>query len=373
MAKPTGAICNLDCQYCYFLTKEALYPGSDFRMSADVLRAYIQQTFDARSSDQVTLAWQGGEPTIMGLDFYQEMMSLVAELSPEGVRVQHTLQTNGTLLDDAWCEFLRENDFLVGLSMDGPAQFHDSFRVDKGGKPTHARVMDAWNLLKKHSVEVNILCTVNSANSREPLAVYSFFRDELGARYIQFIPIVEETPDGVSERSVRPEEWGNFLRTVFDEWITKDVGKVFVQHFDVALENWHGLPASLCVFSETCGNALLLEHNGDLYSCDHYVDPEYLLGNILHKPIRELALLPKQKDFGLAKRDSLPSKCRQCDVLFACRGECPKLRITKTEEGEPGLHFLCEGYYSFFKHIDGPMKAMSQLLRNGRRASEIMP
>lgn len=372
MAKPTGAICNLDCEYCFFLSKESLYPGSDFRMHDDLLEIYVRQLMESQRGDRVTLVWQGGEPTMMGLPFFQRMMESVERHRPHHMHVDHAIQTNGTLLDDAWCEHFKQHNVLVGLSMDGPAALHDRYRVDKGGKPTHHRVLAAWELLKRHGVDVNLLCTVNSANAERPLDVYRYFRDELHADFLQFIPIVERDGDGVTDRSVGPEQWGAFLNAIFDEWVRHDVGSVFVQTFDVALGIWLGRPASLCVFAETCGTGLALEHNGDLYSCDHFVDPDHRLGNIREHHMLELIALPQQRKFGLDKRDQLPRQCRECSVRFACHGECPKNRFMTTTDGEPHLNYLCAGYLAFFTHIDAPMRAMAQLLREGRPAAEVM-
>jgi len=372
MAKPTGAICNLDCEYCFFLSKESLYPGSDFRMSDELLETYVSQLMESQRGNHVTFVFQGGEPTLMGLPFFERMVELVERHRPAHMRIDLAIQTNGTLLSDAWCRFLKQHNVLVGLSMDGPAPLHDRYRVDKGGKPTHHRVLAAWQRLREHGVDTNILCTVNSANSRQPLEVYRYFRDEVGAQYLQFIPIVEREGEGVSARSVVAEDWGAFLNAIFDEWVVRDVGSVFVQAFDVALGIWLGRGSSLCVFAETCGNALALEHNGDLYSCDHFVDAEHRLGNIREQHMLELVALPQQRRFGLDKRDGLPRKCRECSVLFACRGECPKNRFDITEDGEAGLNHLCAGYLSFFTHIDASMRTMARLLRAGREAGDIM-
>lgn len=372
MSKPTGAICNLDCEYCFFLAKESLYPGSDFRMSDDLLETYISQLIESQRSNHATFVFQGGEPTMMGLPFFERMVQLVEKHRPAHMQVDLAIQTNGTLLTDEWCRFLKQHNVLVGLSMDGPAALHDRYRVDKGGKPTHHRVLAAWERLRAHEVDTNILCTVNSANSEQPLEVYRYFRDELRADFLQFIPIVEREGDGVTHRSVRPGAWGTFLSTTFDEWVANDVGRVFVQTFDVALGIWLGRGSSLCVFAETCGNGLALEHNGDLYSCDHFVDPEHKLGNIRERHMLELIALPQQRKFGQDKRDGLTQQCRECPVLFACRGECPKSRFVTNERGEANHQYLCEGYLSFFTHIDAPMRAMAQLLRQGRFADKVM-
>jgi uncharacterized protein len=381
LAKPTGAICNLDCKYCFFLAKEELYPNSRFRMPDDVLESYIRQQLESQGSE-ATIAWQGGEPTLMGPDFFRRSIALVNEYRRPGQSVQYTIQTNGTLIDEEWCEFLRENKFLVGLSIDGPRELHDVYRVDKRGRPTFDKVIRAARLMQQYEVDFNVLCTVHAKNAEHPLEVYHYFRDELGARFIQFIPIVERiNADGrtllqegstVTERSVPSEKWGRFLITIFDEWVRRDVGTVFVQMFDAALASWVGAPPAVCVFSETCGDAVALEHNGDVYSCDHFVEPKYLLGNVMDTPIADLVSSPRQRAFGNAKRDTLPSYCRECEVRFACHGECPKNRFILTPDGEPGLNYLCAGYKAFFNHIDRPMRMMADLLRQGRFADEAM-
>ena len=379
LAKPSGPICNLDCEYCYFLSKEALYPGDRFRMSDEVLDAYVRQLFESQDGPEVVVAWQGGEPTLMGVEFFRRALAAVEQHRRPGQQVQHTIQTNATLLTDEWCELFAEHDFLVGVSIDGPPELHDAYRVDKRGNPTSAKVLHGLALLQSHDVECNVLCTVNSANQDHGLTVYRFFRDELDARYLQFIPIVErenesgfQEGDTVTERSVAPEAWGRFMIAVFDEWVMHDVGTVFVQTFDAALGAWLGLPASVCVFAETCGNAVALEHNGDLYSCDHFVEPEYLLGNIMQTQMVELVTSPKQRAFGDAKRDTLPTYCRECEVRFACNGECPKNRFTVAPDGEAGLNYLCAGYKAFFNHIDGTMRLMAGRVRVGGFADEVM-
>jgi uncharacterized protein len=382
LAKPTGAICNLNCQYCFFLAKEQLYPGSSFRMADDLLETYLQQLLAAHRTPEVTVAWQGGEPTLMGLDFFKRSIELVEKHKKPGQQVTHTLQTNGTRLTDDWGRFFKQHNFLVGLSIDGPQPLHDTYRVDKRDRGTFHQVMQGWQILKRHQVDINILCTVNAANGDHPLEVYRFFRDELGAEFIQFIPIIERVnEDGstliqsgnqVTERSVQPEQFGRFLIGVFDEWVRRDVGKVFVQHFDAALANWVGVPPSVCIFSKTCGTALALEHNGDLYSCDHFVEPDYKLGNIQDTPMIDLIASDQQRQFGQAKADTLPTYCQNCEVRFACNGGCPKNRFLETPDGEPGLNYLCAGYKAFFTHIDRPMGLMAQLLKQGRYADEVM-
>jgi uncharacterized protein len=379
MAKPTGARCNLRCDYCFFLEKADLYPGSDFRMSDEVLDAYVRQTVDAQQVPHVTLAWQGGEPTLMGLDFFRHAVEVESEALRPGMSVERTMQTNGVLLDEEWMEFLREHEYLVGLSLDGPRELHDVYRHDGAGRSVFDDVVAAAELMKAHGVEFNVLCTVNAANSERPLDVYRFFRDELGARFIQFIPIVEvdEPPaDGepgtVTDRSVRPEAYGGFLTAIFDEWVRHDVGEMFVQFFDGVLAAYVRGYSSLCVLRPTCGTGVALEHNGDLYSCDHFVDPDYLLGNILETPIAELAASEQQRAFGESKQTSLPRYCRECEYVFACNGECPKNRILVTPDGEPGLNWLCAGLKDFFAHTERPMRGMAELLRQGREAREIM-
>ena len=379
MVKPRGAICNLDCQYCFFLRKEALYPESSFRMSSDLLEEYTRQMIAAQQVPQVTFAWQGGEPTLMGLDFFRQAVAFQQKYSRPGMRIDNAFQTNGTLLNDEWGEFFKKHNFLVGLSLDGPRALHDAYRVDKGGQPTYGRVIAGLRILQKHQVEYNILSCVSSANAGHPLEVYHFFRDEVGAQYIQFIPIVErENTTGyqegtrVTKRSVTGRQYGRFLIEIFDEWVRRDVGKVYVQLFDVCLAVWVGEKAGLCIFEETCGNAMAIEHTGDLYSCDHFVEPRHFLGNIRQSPLIELASLEKQWEFGQAKRDSLPAYCRQCEVRFICNGGCPKDRLLRTPDGEPGLNYLGEGFKAFFTHVDQPMKIMASLLRQERAPAEIM-
>jgi uncharacterized protein len=397
LAKPTGAVCNLDCEYCFFLSKEMLYPGSRFRMADELLETYIQQLLESHRSREVMVAWQGGEPTLMGLDFFRRSIEYAKKYKKPLQEVVYSIQTNGTKLDDEFCSFLKEHNFLVGLSVDGPREMHDAYRVNKGGTGTFDQVMRGLDYLKKHQVEFNILCTVHAANQEHPLEVYRFFRDELEAEHIQFIPIVEratvqmlplanegwservgesrplytQTGNLVTERSVGAEQYGQFLTTIFDEWVRRDVGKVFVQLFDVTLGSHVG-QHSLCIFSPTCGEALALEHTGDLYSCDHYVEPDYLLGNIQESHMIELVASDQQRRFGQDKLDTLPKYCRECEVRYACHGGCPRNRFIETPDGEAGLNYLCAGYKLFFKHVETPMQVMADLLRKGRYADEIM-
>jgi uncharacterized protein len=378
MAKPTGAKCNLACAYCFFLKKDRLYPGDHFRMSDDMMERYIRQTIEAHRTPEVVIAWQGGEPTLMGPDFFRRSIEVEKKYLKPGMIVQNTLQTNGTLLDDEWCEFLRDNKFLVGLSLDGPRELHDRYRVDRAGRPTFDRAVNAVRLLQKHKVDFNILCTVNAANGDHPLEVYRFFRDELGAVYLQFIPVVERVSergfqegDTVTDRSVGPEQYGRFLIRIFDEWVRRDVGRMFVQQFDGTLMAWLTGRSSLCIFRPTCGEGVALEHNGDVYSCDHFVEPEYLLGNINEKPLIELVGSEAQRRFGQRKAD-LTRQCRECLVRFACNGDCPKHRFAKTADGEEGLSYLCPGLKMFFEHVNHPMQVMASLLRQGHLAEGVM-
>lgn len=404
LAKPTGAVCNLACEYCFYLGKEQLYLGSSFRMSHAVMEAYIQQLLRSQQTPEVSVAWQGGEPTLMGLDFFRCSVELANRYKKPGQHVVHTIQTNGSILDDEWCAFFKEHNFLVGLSLDGPQELHDTYRVDKGGQGSFNQVKRAWDLLQKHTVDTNILCAVHAANAPYPLEVYRFFRDELQARYIQFIPIVErlaprirtaaeeekrEWPGGqrplaeregsqVTRRSVRSRQYGLFLIEVFEEWVHHDVGTMFVQIFDFALASWCHLPENVCVFQDTCGLSLVLEHNGDLYSCDHFVESDHRLGNILETPMTELVSSARQHRFGVDKRDRLPSCCLNCDVRLACHGECPRNRFLRVPGGgtrsaeADGLNYLCAGYRLFFHHVDRSMRTMANLLQLGHAPAEIM-
>jgi uncharacterized protein len=392
MAKPSGAICNLDCKYCFYLDKESLFAGDTrFRMSDEVLAAYVQQHFAAQREREVLFAWQGGEPTLMGVEFFEKAVALQRRHAA-GRAVQNAFQTNGVLLDDAWGEFLKRESFLVGLSIDGPQPLHDLYRVDKGGKPTFERVVRGLEVLKKHGVEFNTLTVVHRENARQPLAVYRFLK-EIGSGFLQFIPLVERLPGSISKSrgldhappptpsttetevtdwSVRAADYGEFLVTIFDEWVRQDVGKVFVQLFDISLGIWLGQPAGLCLFRETCGDAVALEHNGDVYSCDHFVYPEYKIGNLLNSTLGDLVRGPRQRAFGEAKASTLPAYCQSCDVRFACNGECPKNRFIHTPDGEAGLNYLCAAYQRFFRHVNPAMRGMSWLVRNRRAPAEIM-
>ncbi len=399
LAKPVGAACNLGCKYCFFLSKENLYDERETsKMSDSLLESYIAQLMASSPGPQVEIAWQGGEPMLRRLDFYKRSVALAEKYrKPHHRTVLHTIQTNGTLVDDEWAAFFKANNYLVGLSIDGPRAMHDAYRIDKRGKGSFDDVVRGWRCLRSHDVDVNILCTIHAANAEHPLEVYRFFRDELQARYIQLIPIVERATeqtialanqgwgglkgrdrplyrqegDRVTDRTVTAEQFGRFLIGVFDEWVRRDVGKVYVTTFDVALGSWIG-QHNACVVAPTCGMALALEHNGDVYSCDHFVEPDYRLGNLHRTPIATLVTSEKQRRFGQNKFDTLPKYCKECPVLFACYGECPKNRFIRTPDGEPGLNYLCAGYRAFFEHVDNPMKIMAGLLRAGRYADEIM-
>jgi uncharacterized protein len=373
MAKPSGSSCNLDCAYCFYLKKGQLYPGSDLRMPEAVHEEFIRQLLEAHQVPKVTVAWQGGEPTLMGLDFFKRSLELQRRYRRQGQTIENTFQTNGVLLDDEWCRFFHDNGFLVGLSLDGPKELHDVYRRDKGGQGSFDRAMRALRLLQRYGVEFNVLCAVNSMNAQYPLDVYRFFRDELDVRYIQFIPIVEREGNGieVTDRSVGPEQWGDFLVTIFDEWVRRDVGRTFVINFDGTLAGWLGMAGTLCIFGPTCGLGLAMEHNGDLYCCDHFVDPDHLLGNIMDTPMIELVSSEKQRSFGRDKRDKLPRGCLECRYLFACNGECPKNRFIATAEGEE-TNYLCRGYKAFFEHADPHLRIMADLIRCGRTADGIM-
>lgn len=347
-------------------------------MEEGLLENFTRQHIEAQAVPEVIFGWQGGEPTLMGLDFFKRALELQREYAPPNMRVLNTLQTNGTLLDDEWCRFLKENEFLVGLSIDGPRELHDAYRVDKGGRPTFDRVVAGLNLLKKYHVEFNVLVALHAMNADEPLRVYRFLRDEIRAQFIQLIPIVErrkdpvsQKDDGVTDRSITAEQYGSFLNAVFDEWVRHDVGRVFVQIFDAALAAWAGENPGVCVFQETCGVSLAVEHNGDVYACDHFVDPEHLLGNVQGEGLSASVSSAAQRRFGQAKHDTLPKYCLDCEVRFICNGACPKDRFAKTPEGEPGLNYLCRGYRDFFRHIAPAMRFMAHELRNHRPPANV--
>jgi len=373
MVKPHGPICNLACGYCYYLHKENLFHQSDFKMSPELLAHFTHQVIAAQPGHQVTFTWQGGEPTLMGLEFYRKAVRLQKRQSTVDRLVKNVFQTNGVLLTPAWCRFFKENNFLVGLSLDGPVHLHNIYRKDKFGHESFDEVMRSVDLLKKFHVDFNILCCVHQGNVQHPLEVYSFLRDTIEAQFIQFIPVLQRglNEDGcetqiITDCSVKGTAFGEFLKSIFDEWVQHDVGNVFVQHFDIALGAWSGQPSHLCVFSETCGRALVLEHNGDLFSCDHFVNIDHLLGNITETPLVELVESNQQRKFGEAKKAALPQSCLDCDYLFVCNGGCPKNR------DEKGLNRLCDGYKAFFRHIGPAMSMMTDLLHQNRLPAEIM-
>ncbi len=397
LAKPSGSTCNIDCTYCFFLSKEALYPNDRSRMSTATLEAYIRQLLESHRVPEVTVAWQGGEPTLMKLEFFEHAVELVEKYRQPGQAVKHTFQTNGLLLDDAWCTFFKQHDFLVGLSVDGPRELHDTYRLDRRGKGTFDLVMKGWRALRRHDVEFNILCTVNAANQHHGRTVYRFFRDELGAKWVQFIPIVErateqtigiankgwsevpgekrllytQTGNLVTERTVGSEQYGSFLIDVFEEWVRRDVGQVYVQLFDVTLEAFFGRHL-LCIHAPTCGYGPALEHNGDLYSCDHFVEPKHLLGNIHKTHMLTLVASIEQRQFGQGKRDSLTQQCQTCKVRNWCNGGCPKDRFALSKDGEPGQNYLCAGLEKFFMHTGPTFNVMAQLYRKGHPPAEVM-
>jgi uncharacterized protein len=397
LAKPSGSTCNIDCTYCFFLSKEALYPNDKSRMSQVTLEAYLRQLIESHRVPEVTVAWQGGEPTLMKLDFFRRSIELVEQYRRPGQTVRHTFQTNGLLLDDDWCAFFKQHDFLVGLSVDGPRELHNTYRVDRRGHGTFDLVMKGWQALRRHGVEFNILCTVNAANQHHGRAVYRFFRDEMKAKWIQFIPIIErateqtitlankgwserpgqprvlytQTGNLVTERTVGPEQYGRFLVDVFEEWLRRDVGTVFVQLFDVTLEAYFGRH-HLCIHAPTCGYGPALEHNGDLYTCDHFVEPNYKLGNIHETHTMKLMASPAMRKFGQDKLDTLTGQCRNCAVRPVCNGGCPKDRFARSRDGENGHNYLCAGLELFFTHTGPAFRMMAQLLQRGQAPSEAM-
>lgn len=396
VTKPSGAACNLDCKYCFFLSKELLYDTRRQCMDEETLRTYVAEFLAASGDGEVTMLWQGGEPTLMGVDFFRRVVELAETYRRPTQRVGHALQTNATLIDAEWARFLADNDFLVGVSIDGPAPLHDRYRVNRAGRATHAQVVHGWSRLVEAGVRVNVLCTVNAANQDHPLEVYRHFRDDLGARHIQFIPIVErvaadhpaaaergwrsddgdrllytQTGDAVTSRSVDPVAYGRFLTAVFDEWVTRDVGEVFVQDFDAALSSLFGIHP-VCVHAPDCGNNLAMEFNGDVYACDHWVEPEWLLGNVREEPFADLAATPTMRQFRRKKRRLLTDECRRCPVLRMCQGGCPKDRFELSSDGQSGHNHLCAGYRSFFSHIRPDLVAMARLLQADRAPREIM-
>ena len=394
VAKPIGPACNLDCEYCFYLEKQALYGvGEDYRMSDKVLAHFIRSYVEAQPTPVVEFVWQGGEPTLLGLDFFRKVVALQRPFAGRKT-ITNSLQTNGTLLDDEWCRFLKQHNFMVGLSLDGPREIHDRYRRDRNGKGTFDAVMRGLRLLRKHGVEYNIMAGVARETARRPLDVYRFFKAE-GVEFIQFTPIVERLPDAsagkhglrlagpakldeaephteVTPWSVIPEEYGDFLIAVYEEWVRNDVGTVFVMNFEWALNAWIGNPSPVCIHAGQCGRSVVLEHNGDLFACDHYVYPEYRLGNILSDDLMAMVEMSRRSGFGVNKESALPKWCGTCEVLAACRGGCPKHRFLETCQGDAGLQYLCAGYKKFFRHIRKYLRAMTTLLENGLPPSRVM-
>ncbi|WP_425499877.1 anaerobic sulfatase maturase [Cerasicoccus maritimus] len=397
MTKPIGPLCNLDCEYCFYLEKENLFASNErFKMDDKTLEAYVRNYIESQPEHNVTFAWQGGEPTLMGVKFFQKVVKFQKQYA-NGRTIENALQTNGTLLNDEWCQFLHDENFLVGISIDGPEDIHNHYRVDKKKGPSYGQVIRGIELAKKHKVEFNTLTCVHAGNVDKPQEVYKFLRN-IGSGYLQFIPIVERLPDKdsrdiglqlahppdfrsppiekrppvMADWAVDPHKFGSFLCSIFDRWVTRDVGKTFVQIIDMSLGKWLNIPGGLCVFSETCGKAMAIEHNGDVYACDHYVYPRYKVGNVLNQSLGSIVDSDAMKQFGQDKKTGLPQQCVKCDVRFACHGECPKHRFTWTKDGEFGLNYLCPSYLKFFRHIDPAMQIMAQLYRNRRPPADIM-
>lgn len=387
MLKPAGAHCNLACKYCYYLEKNKLYPTAQRHlMSDEMLEQFTREYIEAQTMNQVLFTWHGGEPLLRSIDFYRKALSLQQKYAG-GRRIDNVIQTNGTLLTDEWCEFFAQNHWLVGISIDGPQPDHDHYRLTAAGKPSWQKVMQGIKLLKKHGVEWNAMAVVNAYNANHPLEFYRFFKEN-GCQFLQFTPIVERLTrheDGrtlasladkdeisLSEASVVPEQWGYFLCAIFDEWVRKDVGKIFVEIFDCTLANWMGISPGICAYSKECGHAGVMEHNGDVYSCDHFVFPEYKLGNIRDHSLIDMLYGEQQQEFSRLKHSSLPRQCKECDMEFACHGECPKNRFMKDKYGDSGLNYLCPGYYHYYQHVAPYMDYMKQELMSQRPPSNIM-
>ena len=387
MLKPAGAHCNLACKYCYYLEKNKLYPTAQRHlMSDEMLEQFTREYIEAQTMSQVLFTWHGGEPLLRSIDFYRKALSLQQKYAG-GRRIDNVIQTNGTLLTDEWCEFFAQNHWLVGISIDGPQPYHDHYRLTAAGKPSWQKVMQGIKLLKKHGVEWNAMAVVNAYNANHPLEFYRFFKEN-GCQFLQFTPIVERLTrheDGrtlasladkdeisLSEASVAPEQWGYFLCAIFDEWVRKDVGKIFVEIFDCTLANWMGISPGICAYSKECGHAGVMEHNGDVYSCDHFVFPEYKLGNIRDHSLIDMLYGEQQQEFSRLKHSSLPRQCKECDMEFACHGECPKNRFMKDKYGDSGLNYLCPGYYHYYQHVAPYMDYMKQELMSQRPPSNIM-
>ena len=387
MLKPASAHCNLACKYCYYLEKNKLYPTAQRHlMSDEMLEQFTREYIEAQTMNQVLFTWHGGEPLLRSIDFYRKALSLQQKYAG-GRHIDNVIQTNGTLLTDEWCEFFAQNHWLVGISIDGPQPDHDHYRLTAAGKPSWKKVMQGIKLLKKHGVEWNAMAVVNAYNANHPLEFYRFFKEN-GCQFLQFTPIVERLTrheDGrtlasladkdeisLSEASVAPEQWGYFLCAIFDEWVRKDVGKIFVEIFDCTLANWMGVSPGICAYSKECGHAGVMEHNGDVYSCDHFVFPEYKLGNIRDHSLIDMLYGEQQQEFSRLKHSSLPRQCKECDMEFACHGECPKNRFMKDKYGDSGLNYLCPGYYHYYQHVAPYMDYMKQELMSQRPPSNIM-
>lgn len=371
MLKPIGSVCNLRCAYCYYLEKKDLYAEvKNHTLSIELLEKFIEQYINSQTMQEVLFTWHGGETLMRSISFYRKAIDLQKKYAG-GRIISNSIQTNGTLLTDEWCKFFKENNFLVGISIDGPQHCHDRYRKTKEGKPSFFQVMKGLNLLKKYEVEFNIMGVVNDYNVDYPLEFYNFFK-ELDCHYIQFSPIVERIHGKPAPCNVPSNKWGNFLIAIFNEWVKQDVGRYFVQYFDSTLANWAGVNPGLCTLAKTCGHTGVIEFNGDVYACDHFVYPEYKLGNINYKTLIEMMYSQKQQSFGQDKYDKLPSRCKQCNYLFACYGECPKNRIIKTKEGDSGLNYLCKGYYKFFEHVAPYMDFMKNELVHNRPPANIM-
>ncbi|WP_044215311.1 anaerobic sulfatase-maturation protein [Dysgonomonas gadei] len=371
MLKPVGAVCNLRCKYCYYLEKKGLYPDAkNYTMSDDLLESFIEQYLNAQTMQEVMFTWHGGETLMRNKSFYQKALELQRKYG-RGRQIANSIQTNGTLLTDDWCKFFKDNNFLVGISVDGSQHCHDVYRRTRDDRPSFHQVMKGLALLKKHDVEFNIMGVVNDYNVNFPLEFYNFFKS-IDCRYIQFSAIVERVDGGLAPWNVPSEKWGDFLIAIFDEWVKQDVGTFFIQYFDSALANWMGVSPGICIQARTCGHAGVMEFNGDVYSCDHFVYPEYKLGNINSRTLTEMMYSDKQLKFGNDKYNKLPSQCKNCRYLFACNGECPKNRIIKTDSGEDGLNYLCKGYYKFFDHVAPYMDFMKNELDNQRSPMNVM-
>lgn len=374
-AKPAGALCNLDCHYCYYLDKQRLYPKSESRMADDLLEAYIIQHIETSPGSTITFSWHGGEPTVVGLEYFRKIVALQRKHQSSGRRILNGIQTNGVLLDEGWCRFFKAEGFGVGLSIDGPAEMHDRYRVTRRQEPTHTQTIRAFELLRRHGVPCDILCAVHDQNVQHPIRLYRFFK-ELGAQYLGFLPVVERMPGAESEvrpHTVPSEAFGTFLCSIFEEWAGADTERIIVQIFEEASRPVRGMEHSLCVFRETCGDIPVIEHNGDFFSCDHFVDREHRLGNVRETPLVELLESPAQIAFGLAKRDALPRYCRECEVRSMCNGGCPKDRFVRTPDGETSLNYLCTGFKTFFTYSRPHLMRLESQRRAQLLAERLMP